>query len=77
MGKEQEHILVPKHTKLDEKEIQEVLEKYNVALRQLPKILKSDPAIKELNVNPGDVIKITRISPTTGKSDFFRVVLND
>lgn len=72
----QEHKLIPKHTKLSEEETQKLLEQYNISLKQLPKILKSDPAIKDLNAKPGDVIKIDRESPTMGKTSFYRVVLN-
>lgn len=70
----QDHIFVPKHTKLSDEEKQKVLEQFNISLNQLPRILKSDPAIAEFDAKPGDVIKIERKSVTTGKSFFFRVV---
>ena len=70
------HILVPEHSKLTKQEIQELLEKYKIVLNDLPKILLTDPAIEKLNVKPGDVIKITRDSPTAGKSIYYRVVTN-
>ncbi len=70
------HILVPKHTKISEEEIKVILDKYNISLNQLPKILKSDPAIKNLNAEVGDVIKIERDSPTMGTVDFFRAVIH-
>ena len=53
------HILQPKHIKLKEKEIQELLEKLNVSRAQLPKILSADPALPE-ECDIGDVIKIER-----------------
>jgi DNA-directed RNA polymerase subunit H len=71
-----EHILVPKHSKVSEKEKKDILEKYSITLRELPKIMKKDPAIKELDAKPGDVIKITRKSPTAGESVFYRCVTN-
>jgi DNA-directed RNA polymerase subunit H len=40
----------------------------------LPKILKTDAAIRELDAKPGDVIKVVRVSPTAGESVFYRVV---
>ncbi len=53
------HILQPKHSKLSEKEIQDLLDKLNIAKSQLPKILSTDVALKgELQV--GDVVKIER-----------------
>ncbi len=70
------HVLVPEHSKLTKKEIQELLEKYNLSLNELPKIALTDPAIAGLNVKPGDVIKITRDSPTAGKSIYYRDVIN-
>ena len=70
------HILVPEHSKLTKQEIQELLEKYKIALNDLPKILPTDPAIEKLNVKAGDVIKITRDSPTAGISIYYRVVAN-
>lgn len=53
------HILQPKHTKLSEKEAQELLNKLNISKSQLPKILSNDAGIPE-NCNIGDVIKIER-----------------
>lgn len=54
------HILQPKHTKLNEKEIQELLKKFNIAKSQLPKILLNDSALANMNCAIGDVIKIER-----------------
>jgi DNA-directed RNA polymerase subunit H (RpoH/RPB5) len=53
------HILQPKHTKLNEKEAQELLARLNVAKVQLPKILLSDPSLPEGCII-GDIIKIDR-----------------
>ena len=71
-----EHILVPEHTKLDEKEKKDLLESYSISLKELPKIRKNDAAISHLNVKEGDVVKITRKSPTAGESFFYRGVVN-
>ncbi|MBS3135587.1 DNA-directed RNA polymerase subunit H [Candidatus Woesearchaeota archaeon] len=70
------HFLVPKHTKVSEKEKSEVLEKYHISVYDLPLIVKNDPAIKELDVKPGDVVKILRKSPTAGEAVFYRCVIN-
>tara|TARA_Y100000310_G_C20570282_1_gene757643 strand:+ start:292 stop:531 length:240 start_codon:yes stop_codon:yes gene_type:complete len=70
------HNLVPKHTKLSEKEKQELLEVYNIIPIQLPKILKKDAAIKSLEAEQGDVIKIIRASKTAKQSIFYRVVID-
>jgi len=68
------HILTPKHLKLGEKEKAQLLEKYHVTSKELPKILKTDSAIKGLEPKPGDVVKIVRKSPTAGESIFYRAV---
>lgn len=68
------HELVPKHELLTEEEKEELLKRYGVTITQLPRILISDPAIRGLNAKVGDIIKITRYSPTAGKSIYYRVV---
>ncbi len=71
-----DHILVPKHSKLSEAEKKKLFERYNISLRELPKISKKDPAIQHLNVKLGDIIKITRQSQTAGEAVFYRGVSN-
>jgi len=68
------HILTPKHVKISEREKAQLLEKYHVTSKEMPKILKTDSAIRELDAKPGDMIKIIRKSPTAGESIFYRVV---
>jgi len=69
------HELVPKHTILNEKEKEELFKKYGITIKQLPRILGSDPVIKVLNGQPGDVIKIVRKSPTAKETVYYRVVV--
>ena len=69
------HEFVPKHIKLSEEEAEGILKKFNISKKQLPRILKEDPAISKLDVKKGDVIKIIRKSPTTQESEFYRVVI--
>lgn len=68
------HILQPKHTKLKADEVEKLLLKYNISLSQLPKISKMDPALAELNVVMGDVIRFDRKSDL-GAEEYFRVVV--
>lgn len=70
------HIYVPKHEILTEEETKKILEKYNISLGQLPRILKNDPAIKNMNPEVGQVVRIHRKSPTIGKTEYYRVVVN-
>ena len=53
------HILQPKHTRLNEKEVETLLNELNISKAQLPKIFSNDPAIPE-GSEIGDVIKIER-----------------
>lgn len=69
------HVLVPKHEVLSQEEAREVLERYKVALHQLPLIKSSDPAAKAIGAKPGDIVKITRRSPTAGRAIAYRYVV--
>jgi DNA-directed RNA polymerase subunit H (RpoH/RPB5) len=67
------HILQPKHTKLSEKEAQELINKLNISKSQLPKIILNDVGLPE-NCNIGDVIKIER-NEDEQINLYFRVVV--
>lgn len=71
------HILVPKHEKINDKEKKELFKRYNITERELPKINITDAAIQHLKPQVGDVIKVTRESPTAGTTTFFRGVTNE
>ena len=70
-----DHIYVPKHEIISKDEAEQVLAKYNCKPTELPLIFVSDPAIMGLGVKPGDMIKITRESPTAGQSIYYRYVV--
>lgn len=70
-----ENILVPKHEVLSGKDTERLLEFYNVTRGELPKIRKDDPALKGLGAKVGDIIKITRKSPSAGTAFYYRVVI--
>lgn len=70
------HSLTPKHVKVSDREKKQLLESYRATLRDLPKIYRTDPAIANLDVKAGDVIKVMRESQTAGESVFYRVVVN-
>ena len=63
------HVLQPKHTKLNSSEAEKVLKEHNIALAQLPKISKKDPALSD-DCETGDVVKISRVDET-----YYRVVI--
>jgi len=70
------HELVPLHEVLSETEGEDVLKGFNLKKDQLPKILITDPCAKRISAKVGDIIKITRESPTAGLSEFYRVVVD-
>jgi DNA-directed RNA polymerase subunit H len=69
------HKLVPEHTILSEKEKKELLGKYNIKPDQLPRIMANDPAVISVGAKPGQIIKITRKSPTAKYAIAFRLVV--
>ncbi len=68
------HVLMPKHEKLSDRQKQEILKTYNITEGQLPKIKIKDAGLMGLDVKRGDVIRITRKTRTAGTSYFYRVV---
>lgn len=71
----QQHTLVPKHEILGKEEKKELLERLNVDKGRLPKILSTDPVVKQINAKLGDVLKITRKSQTAGTAVYYRIVV--
>jgi DNA-directed RNA polymerase subunit H len=69
------HELVPKHEILNDSQKAELLKRYGIILRQLPRILESDPVMKQLSAKVGDVVKITRKSATAGEAEYYRLVI--
>lgn len=70
-----EHRLVPKHEILEENDIKKILSEYSIEKEQMPKIRVSDPAAIAIKAKVGDVVRITRDSPTAGKAIFYRLVI--
>lgn len=66
---------MPKHEVLPKNKVEELLKNYKITLYQLPLIKNSDPAVKEIGGNPGDVIKISRDSQTAGKAAVYKYVI--
>lgn len=71
------HELVPKHEILSPAEKKELFENFNITKEKLPKIFSSDPALVDKKASHGDVVKITRKSPTAGQAIYYRVVVED
>jgi len=69
-----EHELVPTHVILSESEIKKVFKDLDFAQEQLPKIKSDDPVAKAIDAKKGDVLEITRRSPTAGTFVTYRLV---
>ena len=70
-----DHVLVPKHSKMSEKAKRELLEKYKISMKDLPRISMKDPAVAHLELTTDDVIEICRPSATSNTTLFYRRVV--
>ena len=69
------HELVPQHVLLTKKETQELLDKYQIKVSDLPQLLEKDPVSLAIGAKEGDVVKIVRDSHTTVKTaNYYRYV---
>ena len=68
------HQLVPTHEKVAEKERTAILERLFASLKEVPRISIKDPGIRHLEPKLGDLIRISRKSPTAGRTVYYRVV---
>jgi len=69
------HHLVPRHEVVDRKTAKGIIEDLGVEPANLPKIFTDDPAIRRLDLMPGDIVKVTRSSRTAGKTVIYRLVV--
>ena len=69
------HVMVPPHKRLTTEEAQETLTKYHIRHRnELPRIIYHvDMQARVLGLVPGDIVEITRASPTSGTYTLYRV----
>lgn len=69
------HTLVPKHIIINENEVNEMKEKYNIIdiHNQIPQISRFDPVSIAIGLRPGKLCKIIRNSPTSINSIFYRI----
>ena len=68
------HTNVPEHIAIrDKQSIDEILEKCNCRIDQLPIILRTDAMAKRIRLAPGDICKITRVTLSAGDVIYYRV----
>ena len=69
-----EHFLVPKMQILDKFEQEDLFKQYNITnTSQMPEISRYDPQALVMCMRPGQVCKITRKSPTSINSTYYRI----
>ncbi len=68
---------MPRHRRLEPEQAAEELAKLNIESEQLPKILKTDPAVQALgdDIATGDVIEIERTDERAGFNLAYRKVV--
>jgi DNA-directed RNA polymerase subunit H (RpoH/RPB5) len=71
-----EHALVPNHAFASKEEVERIQARYSIEVTQLPKITENDPAAQLLGAKPGQVLRITRSSPTAGEFIGYRLVVS-
>jgi DNA-directed RNA polymerase subunit H (RpoH/RPB5) len=73
------HAKVPLHQAIrDDAEIVEIIKSYSLKSRyQLPIIKASDPMARYLALRPGQLVRITRVSPSAGSYVLFRCCAKD
>ena len=68
------HILVPKHERVPAKDEEALLKSVFAKKSQLPLIrFHEDPIARLIGLMPGEIVKITRASPTAGECILYRV----
>lgn len=67
------HVLVPKHEKMSEEDVKEMMDAYMVKHRsQLPIISRNDVIARWLGLKHGDIVRITRHNDTSGIYYYYR-----
>ncbi|MBC8307985.1 MAG: hypothetical protein H8E55_71020 [Pelagibacterales bacterium] len=68
------HTMVPSHLILDDKEKNEIKQRYNVTKdSEFPEISRFDPVAKAIGLRPGELCEITRSSPTAVQTKYYRL----
>lgn len=72
-----QHVLQPRFERMSREEVERVYADHGftpaTALRQLPRILSEDKVARYMGLRHGDVVRVTRSSPTAGEVVLFKV----
>ena len=71
-----DHELVPSHIIVEPSEVELLTKHYKIKKTQLPRVYSSDPAARVLGARPGQVLRIERDSETSGKTYYYRLVVD-
>jgi len=69
------HVLVPRHEVLSKEESERLLKELGVKVWQLPRIAQDDPAIRDLNADVGQIVRVIRSSELVGEYEVYRLVV--
>ena len=70
------HVLVPPHRVMSEKEVKDVMIKYNITnTNQFPDISRFDPVARVIGLRPGQVCNIIRPSKTAIETNYYRICI--
>eukprot|EP00798_Chlamydomonas_sp_ICE-L_P019639 gene19639-26325_t len=71
------HEKVPKHKVVkDAQDVEAIMKKYNIKSKPHFRLIHaSDAMAKYLGLQPGDLVKITRPSPTAGEYNYYRICI--
>lgn len=70
------HEMVPNHRVIDDNEKNDLMKKYNLINEsQFPEISRYDPVAQAIGLRPGQVCEITRKSPTSIVTYYYRICL--
>jgi DNA-directed RNA polymerase subunit H (RpoH/RPB5) len=68
------HSLVPEHIIINEKELEDVMKRYNIVNKHdFPDISRFDPIARVIGLRPGNVCKIIRPSKTSITTNYYRI----
>jgi len=68
------HVMVPPHKVLSDKEKTDIYDKYNITKDlEVPEMDRFDPVAQAIGLRPGELCEITRSSPTSITTKFYRI----